>query len=82
MEEIPAESSSTTESQKKLAGGIVRPFRSNDDLLAALKRRREQASNRKSFGMICPIFSKWRKKLKNSGLLYYTSVGNAEQHIN
>lgn len=47
VEEVPVEPSSTTEAPKKLKGGIVRPFRSNDDLLAALKRRREQAANRK-----------------------------------
>lgn len=32
----------TTESAKKLRNGGVRPFRSNEDLLAALKRRRAQ----------------------------------------
>ncbi|XP_043266518.1 uncharacterized protein [Venturia canescens] len=32
----------TTESAKKLRAGGIRPFRSNDDLLAALKRRRAQ----------------------------------------
>lgn len=47
LEEVPVEPSSTTEPPKKLRGGIVRPFRSNDDLLAALKRRREQAANGK-----------------------------------
>ncbi|KAF7987381.1 hypothetical protein HCN44_003143 [Aphidius gifuensis] len=34
----------TTEAAKKLRGGI-RPFRSNEDLLAALKRRRAQANS-------------------------------------
>ncbi|KAK1123866.1 hypothetical protein K0M31_008551 [Melipona bicolor] len=38
QEEIPT---TTTESSKKVRGG-VRPFRSNQDLLAALKRRRAQ----------------------------------------
>ncbi|XP_033223945.1 uncharacterized protein LOC117177400 [Belonocnema kinseyi] len=38
-EEVPV---TTTESSKKLKAGVVRPFRSNDDLLAALKRRRAQ----------------------------------------
>lgn len=48
IEEIPEEQpSSTTESPKKLRTGVVRPFRSNDDLLAALKRRREQAASSK-----------------------------------
>lgn len=36
----------TTEVPKKFKAGSVRPFRSNDDLLAALKRRREQAATR------------------------------------
>ncbi|KAF7276289.1 hypothetical protein GWI33_010700, partial [Rhynchophorus ferrugineus] len=45
----PVETSSTTEAPKKfLKGGIVRPFRSNDDLLATLKRRREQVVSNKS----------------------------------
>ncbi|XP_017761229.1 PREDICTED: uncharacterized protein LOC108551535 [Eufriesea mexicana] len=38
QEEVPT---TTTESSKKVRGG-VRPFRSNQDLLAALKRRRAQ----------------------------------------
>lgn len=38
-EEAPT---TTTESVKKLRNGGVRPFRSNEDLLAALKRRRAQ----------------------------------------
>jgi hypothetical protein len=38
---VPA--TTTTEAPKKsLVRGGVRPFRSNEDLLAALKRRREQ----------------------------------------
>lgn len=42
-DDVPAETSSTTEASKKfIKGGILRPFRSNDDLLATLKRRREQ----------------------------------------
>jgi hypothetical protein len=45
-EEQQEQTSSTTEAPKKfLKGGIVRPFRSNDDLLATLKRRREQVAN-------------------------------------
>ncbi|KAF2894200.1 hypothetical protein ILUMI_11975 [Ignelater luminosus] len=47
-EEIPAETTSTTESGRKLKGGIVRPFRSNQDLLATLKKRREQAVSNKA----------------------------------
>ncbi|XP_051163505.1 uncharacterized protein LOC127282940 [Leptopilina boulardi] len=35
----------TTEASKKLKGGVVRPFRSNEDLLAALKRRRAQVGS-------------------------------------
>ncbi|XP_014469591.1 PREDICTED: ABC transporter F family member 4 [Dinoponera quadriceps] len=35
----------TTESAKKLRSGGVRPFRSNEDLLAALKRRRAQTGS-------------------------------------
>ncbi|XP_056642208.1 uncharacterized protein LOC130448734 [Diorhabda sublineata] len=50
-EEPPAEqeASSTTEAPKKnfLKTGVVRPFRSNDELLAALKKRREQAATNK-----------------------------------
>ncbi|XP_077301588.1 uncharacterized protein LOC143922239 [Arctopsyche grandis] len=38
----------TTPASKKLKTGVVRPFRSNDDLLAALKRRRAEAANGKS----------------------------------
>ncbi|GLV38836.1 hypothetical protein CBL_05835 [Carabus blaptoides fortunei] len=45
VEEQPV--TTTTEATKKLRAGIVRPFRSNDDLLAALKRRREQAGSGK-----------------------------------
>ncbi|XP_017782974.1 PREDICTED: induced stolen tip protein TUB8 isoform X2 [Nicrophorus vespilloides] len=45
--EEPVEATPSTEAPKKIKGG-VRPFRSNDDLLAALKRRREQAANIKS----------------------------------
>lgn len=42
-DEVVPETSSTTETTKKfIKGGILRPFRSNDDLLATLKRRREQ----------------------------------------
>ncbi|KAK0176657.1 hypothetical protein PV328_000772 [Microctonus aethiopoides] len=37
-------SSTTTEATKKLRAGGVRPFRSNEDLLAALKRRRAQVN--------------------------------------
>lgn len=46
VEQQPDEQpSSTTETTKKfLKSGVVRPFRSNDDLLATLKRRREQAA--------------------------------------
>lgn len=51
VEEVPVEASSTTEAPKKLRTGILRPFRSNDDLLAALKRRREQAANSKYSGI-------------------------------
>ncbi|XP_018579003.1 uncharacterized protein LOC108917057 [Anoplophora glabripennis] len=48
-EEQPQETSSTTEAPKKfIKSGIVRPFRSNDDLLATLKRRREQVVSNKS----------------------------------
>ena len=40
-DEVPV--TTTTEAPKKsLVRGGVRPFRSNEDLLAALKRRREQ----------------------------------------
>lgn len=47
-EEQPQEASSTTEAPKKfIKSGIVRPFRSNDDLLATLKRRREQVVSSK-----------------------------------
>ncbi|XP_044266455.1 uncharacterized protein LOC123012526 [Tribolium madens] len=47
-EEKQEQTSSTTEAPKKfLKGGIVRPFRSNDELLATLKRRREQAASNK-----------------------------------
>ncbi|XP_043602159.1 uncharacterized protein LOC122576235 [Bombus pyrosoma] len=48
QEEIPT---TTTESSKKVRGG-VRPFRSNQDLLAALKRRRAQVgpSHRETSG--------------------------------
>ncbi|KAK6622200.1 hypothetical protein RUM44_002007 [Polyplax serrata] len=35
----------STEAPKKTIKPIVRPFRSNDDLLAALKRRRQQVQN-------------------------------------
>ncbi|EEB18192.1 conserved hypothetical protein [Pediculus humanus corporis] len=42
--EEPVEQTST-EAPKKTIKPIVRPFRSNDDLLAALKRRRQQAQN-------------------------------------
>lgn len=35
----------TTEASRRLKAGVVRPFRSNDDLLAALKRRRVEAAN-------------------------------------
>lgn len=41
-EEAPV---TTTEASKKLKGGVVRPFRSNEDLLAALKRRRAQVGS-------------------------------------
>ncbi|XP_018322295.1 uncharacterized protein LOC108735010 [Agrilus planipennis] len=47
-EAAPAETSSTTESGRKLKGGILRPFRSNEDLLATLKKRREQAVSNKN----------------------------------
>ncbi|XP_019762122.1 uncharacterized protein LOC109539046 isoform X1 [Dendroctonus ponderosae] len=45
------ETSSTTEAPKKgiIKTGIIRPFRSNDDLLATLKKRREDAVNNKHF---------------------------------
>ncbi|XP_076168779.1 uncharacterized protein LOC143147418 [Ptiloglossa arizonensis] len=48
QEDVPT---TTTESTKKVRGG-VRPFRSNQDLLAALKRRRAQVgpSHRESSG--------------------------------
>lgn len=49
--EVQSESTSeipTSTEGKKIKAGIVRPFRSNDDLLAALKRRRIQASSDKS----------------------------------
>ncbi|KAB0797653.1 hypothetical protein PPYR_08646 [Photinus pyralis] len=42
-EEVQPETSSTTESGRRLKGGILRPFRSNHDLLETLKKRREQA---------------------------------------
>lgn len=48
-EEAPAEESvtTTTEAPKKggLRTGVVRPFRSNADLIEALKRRRQQQGN-------------------------------------
>ncbi|XP_057330761.1 uncharacterized protein LOC130671084 [Microplitis mediator] len=45
QEETPT---TTTESSKKLrAGGLMRSFRTNEDLLAALKRRRAQAGTYK-----------------------------------
>ncbi|KAK9888367.1 hypothetical protein WA026_000620 [Henosepilachna vigintioctopunctata] len=45
QEEPVEQASSTTETPKKyIKGGIVRPFRSNNDLSASLKRRREQAA--------------------------------------
>ncbi|CAH0556635.1 unnamed protein product [Brassicogethes aeneus] len=48
-EDEEIQTSSTTEAPKKgLFKGGVRPFRSNDDLLATLKRRREQAVSNKS----------------------------------
>jgi len=43
-EEGAADVSSTTEAPRKKVGGVVRPFRSNHDLIEALKRRRQQAS--------------------------------------
>lgn len=47
-DEVQPETSSTTEASKKfIKGGILRPFRSNDDLLATLKRRREQVATSK-----------------------------------
>ncbi|KAK5646439.1 hypothetical protein RI129_004903 [Pyrocoelia pectoralis] len=42
-EEVQPETSSTTEAGRRLKGGILRPFRSNHDLLETLKKRREQA---------------------------------------
>lgn len=47
-DDVEPETSSTTETSKKfIKGGILRPFRSNDDLLATLKRRREQVATSK-----------------------------------
>ncbi|KAK4879858.1 hypothetical protein RN001_008004 [Aquatica leii] len=43
IEEVQPETSSTTEAGRRLKGGVVRPFRSNQDLLETLKKRREQA---------------------------------------
>ncbi|XP_015116895.1 uncharacterized protein LOC107041050 [Diachasma alloeum] len=40
-------STTTTEATKKLRAGGVRPFRSNEDLLAALKRRRAEVGTHK-----------------------------------
>nr|ATU82812.1 secreted hypothetical protein [Pristhesancus plagipennis] len=41
----PATTTTSTEAPKKgIRGGVVRPFRSNTDLIEALKRRRAQAS--------------------------------------
>uniref|UniRef100_A0A224XQB3 Putative conserved secreted protein n=1 Tax=Panstrongylus lignarius TaxID=156445 RepID=A0A224XQB3_9HEMI len=41
----PATTTTSTEPPKKgIRGGVVRPFRSNTDLIEALKRRRAQAS--------------------------------------
>jgi len=48
-EEIEEEDTvTTTEANRRLKAGVVRPFRSNDDLLAALKRRRAEAANGKT----------------------------------
>ncbi|KAF5291711.1 hypothetical protein FQR65_LT11404 [Abscondita terminalis] len=49
-ENIQPETSSTTESGRRLKGGILRPFRSNQDLLETLKKRREQAVINKTNG--------------------------------
>lgn len=46
-EEDPNASSTTTESAKKVRP-IIRPFRSNDDLLNALKKRRLSEKSNKS----------------------------------
>ncbi|XP_050307578.1 transcriptional regulator ATRX homolog [Anthonomus grandis grandis] len=46
-EQVPETSSTTETSKKFIKSGIVRPFRSNDDLLATLKRRREQVVTNK-----------------------------------
>lgn len=54
LEEIQ-EPTTTTEAPKRLKGGIVRPFRSNDELLATLKRRREQASSGKIIFVLTDI---------------------------
>lgn len=49
-DEVQPETSSTTETSKKfIKGGVLRPFRSNDDLLATLKRRREQVASSEFF---------------------------------
>lgn len=56
-EEQQDQTSSTTEAPKKfIKSGIVRPFRSNDDLLATLKRRREQAANSESPRSLIKVF--------------------------
>jgi len=63
VDEQQPETSSTTESSKKfLKSGVVRPFRSNDDLLATLKRRREQAVGRE--------YSITLRKLKKYGKIH------------
>lgn len=40
-EEAPSSTPSSTEPTRKPFGGVVRPFRSNKDLLDSLKRRRQ-----------------------------------------
>ncbi|XP_044742671.1 PH domain-containing protein DDB_G0275795 [Chrysoperla carnea] len=47
-QETPVVTTTTEAPKKGIRTGVVRPFRSNDDLLAALKRRRQQSSNDKS----------------------------------
>ncbi|XP_014260824.1 uncharacterized protein LOC106673268 [Cimex lectularius] len=45
-EEEPQQTTTTTEAPKKgIRGGVLRPFRSNTDLIEALKRRRAQAGS-------------------------------------
>lgn len=64
VDEQQPETSSTTESSKKfLKSGVVRPFRSNDDLLATLKRRREQVVGREyPITFLCIVRTNPKKK--------------------